>query len=134
MPTRRKLPVLDPTRLRRPPRSFAWIDHRLRSAGFLEEMESADFGLYLFLILAADRDGLSCWRLDIMERTMPCFDRAALRKARDRLCQLGLITFVPWRTGDPDGSYQVLALPEKVQASPAGMQLSLLEFAQQLRG
>jgi hypothetical protein len=133
MPTRRKLPVLDPARLRRPPRSFAWIDHRLRSSGLLEAMEPADFGLYLFLVLAADRDGLSCWRLDIMERAMPCFDRSALWEARDRLRQTGLVAFQPWRIGDPDGSYQILALPDGVQPPLPGMQATLIDLAQRLR-
>lgn len=109
MPLSKPLPVLVPTRIRRVPRSFAWIDHRLRSEGILERLRPEDLGLYLFLALAADRNGLSCWRLDRIERAVP-FDRHTLWDAREHLCKLDLIAFRPWRTGDPDGSYQVLSV------------------------
>jgi len=110
MPTKKKLPVLVPERLRRPPGSFAWFDHRLRSSGLLPMLEPPELGLYLFLVLAADQDGLSCWRLDRIERELPCFDRSALWKARDRLVALDLIAFKAWRPSDPDGVYQVLSV------------------------
>jgi len=110
MPLKKPLPVLEPHRLRRIPRSFAWIDHRLRSEGLLKKLHPEDIGLYLFLTLAADRDGLSCWRLDRIERDIPCFDRHALWDARSRLAQLDLIAYRPWRDGEPDGCYQVLAV------------------------
>jgi hypothetical protein len=61
------------------PRSFAWIDHRLRSGGFLEKLTPEETALYLFLALAADREGLSCWRLDRIEREVP-FDVAVLAR------------------------------------------------------
>lgn len=109
MPLSKPLPVLVPARMRRVPQSFAWIDHRLRSDGILERLRPEDLGLYLFLALAADRYGLSCWRLDRIERAVP-FDRHALWDARKHLCELDLIAFRPWRAGDPDGSYQVLSV------------------------
>ncbi len=111
MPTKRPLPVLLPQRSRRPPRSFGWIDHRLRSDGFLDGMSPEEMGLYLFLALAADKDGLSCWRLDTIARDMPCFDVAALKRARDGLVRQELVAFRPWGPKSIDGSYQVLSLP-----------------------
>lgn len=110
MPLSKPLPVLVPDRIRRVPRSFAWIDHRLRSDGILERLRPEDLGLYLFLTLAADRNGLSCWRLDRVERALPCFERHALWDARKRLAELDLIAYRPWRAGDADGSYQVLSV------------------------
>lgn len=110
MPLKKPLPVLVPQRLREVPRSFAWIDHRIRSEGILKRMQPADMGLYLFLALAADRNGLSCWRLDRIERDVPCFDRHDLWAARDRLIELGAIAYRPWRRGEPDGCYQVLSV------------------------
>lgn len=110
MPLKKPLPILVPQRLRRVPRSFAWIDHRLRSQGFLERLRPEDLGLYLFLTLAADRNGLSCWRLDRIEKTLPCFDRHALWDARTRLAKLDLIAYRPWRECEPDGCYQVLSV------------------------
>jgi hypothetical protein len=110
MPLKKPLSVLVPSRRRNVPRSFAWIDHHIRSKGILKQMEPADLGLYLFLVLAADRNGLSCWRLDRIERDVPCFDRHALWNARDRLSELDLIAYRPWRKDDPDGCYQVLSI------------------------
>ena len=110
MPLKKPLPILTPQRLRRVPRSFAWIDHRLRSQGFLERLRPEDLGLYLFLALAADRNGLSCWRLDRIQRAVPCFDHPALLDARRRLVDLDLITYRPWRRDDHDGCYQVLSV------------------------
>lgn len=110
MPLKKPLLVLVPQRLREVPRSFAWLDHRIRSEGILKRMEPADIGLYLFLTMSADRNGLSCWRLDRIEREVPCFDRHALWAARDRLIELGMIAYRPWRRGEPDGCYQVLSV------------------------
>jgi len=75
------------------PRSFAWIDHRIRSEGILKRLRPEDIGLHLFLTLAADRNGLSCWRLDRIERDIPCFDRHALWNPRDQLVELELIAY-----------------------------------------
>lgn len=111
MPTSRPLPILAPGQLREVPRSFAWIDHRLRSESWLERMRPEEIGLYLFLVLAADRNGLSCWRLERVERAMPCFDPVSLGKAREGLMRLGLLAFRPWSKHAVDGSYQVLAVP-----------------------
>jgi len=118
MPLKKPLPVLLPDRLRRIPCSFAWIDHCIRSKGFLKRLRPEDIGLYLFLTLAADRNGLSCWRLDRIERDIPCFDRHALWDARSRLAQLNLIAYRPWSDGSPDGCYQLLAVDRPPQAKP----------------
>ena len=96
MPTSRPLPILDPHPVRRIPRSFAWIDHRLRSAPALQVLSPDAIGLYLFLALSADERGLSCWRLERVERHMPCFDLAGLRQARQELVGTQLIAYRPW--------------------------------------
>jgi len=111
MPTSRLLPVLCPGRVRQIPASFAWIDHRLRSGGFLQRMSSDEAGLYLFLALAADRQGLSCWRLDRIERELLCVDIPSLREARAGLIRMNLLAYQPWSPRAHDGSYQLLALP-----------------------
>jgi len=89
-------------------------------------------GLYLFLALAADRHGLSCWRLDRIERAMPCFDRHALWNARTRLAELDLIAFRPWHRDEPDGSYQVLSVGrgrESIRPQLQGMIAGLFRSA-----
>jgi len=118
MPLKKPLPLLVPQRVRNVPRSFAWIDHRLRSEGFLPRLRPEDLGLYLFLVLAADQRGLSCWRLDRIEKALSSFDRHALWEARSRLAALDLIAYRPWRHGDPDGCYQVLSVQCTPELSP----------------
>jgi hypothetical protein len=110
MPLKKPLPLLVPQRIRKVPDSFAWIDHRLRSEGFLEQLRPEDIGLYLFLAIAADQNGLSCWRLDRIQRAMPCFDHHALGDARRRLAELDLLAYRPWRRDEPDGCYQLLSV------------------------
>jgi len=110
MPLKKPLPLLVPQRVRNTPRSFAWIDHRLRSEGFLPRLTPEDLGLYLFLVLAADQRGLSCWRLDRIEKALSNFDCHTLGEARSRLAELDLIAYRPWRSGDRDGCYQVLSV------------------------
>jgi hypothetical protein len=78
----------------------------------------------LFLVMAADQRGLSCWRLDRVQRTLPCFDRHALWDARSRLAERDLIAYRPWRPGDPDGCYQVLSVERP--ASPLSPELEQL--------
>jgi hypothetical protein len=110
MPTSRPLPVLRADRLRRPPRSYAWLDHRLRSGGFLARLDADALALYCFLALAADARGLSCWRLDRIERQLP-LDLCALHRARGELLRKDLVAFQSWSPGSTDGVYQLLELP-----------------------
>lgn len=134
MPTSKPLPVLSPERVRKPPPSFAWIDHRLRSSGLLSLLDPPEIGLYLFLALAADKEGLSCWRIDRIEREMPCFDRGALWQARDRLLQLDLVAFRPWRASDPDGVYQVLSVQRSGAVQSPQINRALAALGRRLYG
>jgi hypothetical protein len=132
MPLKKPLPLLVPQRMRTIPSSFAWIDHRLRSEGILQRLRPEDLGLYLFLTLAADQQGLSCWRLDRVEKTLPCFDRHALWDARSRLAELNLIAYRPWRGGEPDGCYQVLSVQRPQELSSPELQQAMAQVLQHL--
>jgi replication initiation and membrane attachment protein DnaB len=89
--------------------SFAWIDHRLLRHGYLPIMTHEDQGLYLFLILAADRHGVSFYRkeriCDALSLTFQQFD-----VARDRLIDLNLIAYQGYSILSPNGYYQVLPI------------------------
>jgi hypothetical protein len=111
MPLKKTLVPVIPNVIRKIPRSFAWLDHRLRTEQWLTDFEPEEFALYLFLALVADQYGLSCWRLDIIERAMPVFQRHQLWNARDELVKKRLLAFRPWNTSDPDGTYQLLPIP-----------------------
>ena len=132
MPLKKPLPLLVPQRVRTIPPSFAWIDHRLRSEGILPRLRPEDLGLYLFLALAADQQGLSCWRLDRIAKTVPCFDRHTLWDARTRLSELDLIAYRPWRIGEPDGCYQVLSVQLPRERSSPELQQALAQVLQHL--
>ncbi len=96
-----------PQRVRRIEKSFAWIDHRLLRSGFLPVMTHQDQSLYLFLVLAADRNGVSFYR---KEKICDCLglDFQQFEVAKDRLIGMGLIAFQPYSILSPNGFYQVL--------------------------
>ena len=104
------LPTPNPERIRRIPRSFGWVDHKIRWKGFLQQMDAPEMGLYFFLVLAADRKGLSCWRLQKIHQAMPCFSKEALMKARRKLQRRGLLAYMAWRANSCDGVYQLLSM------------------------
>ena len=56
--------LLVPQRVRRINSSFAFIEHRFLQDGFLAVLSTNELLLYLFLVLAADRDGLSFYSFD----------------------------------------------------------------------
>jgi len=103
-----KKTVLSPKRIRSIHGSFAFIEHRFLRDGFLDTLSPYELLLYLFLVLAGDRNGVSFY----------CYDRicAHLRitvdtyiEARNALIQKDLLAF--------DGTlFQVLSLPEKPYA------------------
>ena len=95
---------LYPQRVRKITGSFAFIEHRFLRDGFFEILTHHELLLYLFLILVADRKGLSYYSYDKICTLL----RLSLNEylyARDALIQKDLIAF--------DGYlYQVLSLPQ----------------------
>ena len=103
----RKYCIPQPRRVRRIEHSFAWIDHRLLRNGFLEVMTHQDQALYLFLVLAADRHGVSFYRKEKICDGLG-LDWGEFEVARDQLIDLKLIAFQPYGACTPNGYYQVL--------------------------
>jgi hypothetical protein len=88
--------------------SFAFIEHRFLRDGFLASLNQHELLLYVFLVLAADRDGLSYYSYDKI-CTLLRLSVEEYIVARDALIDKNLIAF--------DGYlYQVLSLPQKVVA------------------
>lgn len=104
-----------PDRVRKITGSFAWIDHRLRRDGHLQRMTLEDIALYVFLVLAADRDGVSYYRkekiCDVLGLSWDQFETA-----RARLIEREHVAFAPYRPGDVNGYHQVLPVPERPHA------------------
>jgi hypothetical protein len=99
--------IPQPSRVRKIEKSFAWIDHRLLRSGFLQVMTHQDQSLYLFLVLVADRHGVSFYRAEKICDILG-LDAADFQVARDRLISMGLIAFQPYSALSHNGFYQVL--------------------------
>ncbi len=100
--------ILDPDRIRQIQGSFAFIPHRFLTDGFLAAIGQDELLLYLFLILAADRYGLSFYSSNSICSQLG-FTADQYQKARNGLIEKDLIAF--------DGTlFQVLSLPAPLNA------------------
>lgn len=100
-----------PHRIRRVPKQFGWVDHRLVRERHIEACSHAAAALYLFLITVADARGLSYYADASIEKRIN-MDHHTLCQARDQLVKNALIAYKrPF--------YQVLPLdPPPVQKRP----------------
>ena len=96
---------LEPHRIRKITASFAFIEHRFLRDGFWSTLDQHQLLLYVFLIIVADRNGLSYYSYDkICTLLKIAVDDYIV--ARDALIQKDLIGF--------DGHlFQVLSLPDQ---------------------
>jgi len=100
-----KKKVLEPDRIRRIQGGFSFIPHRFLTDGFLASLSQTEILLYLFLVLASDRNGLSFYSYDAI-CTLLQITVDEYIEARDALIKRDLIAF--------DGTlFQVLDLPGK---------------------
>ena len=101
-PTFDRAPILA-ARVRRIEGSFAFLPHRFLREGFLASLSKTELALYVFLVLAADRSGLSFYHYDRICSILE-IDPDDYLEARNGLLDKDLVAF--------DGSrFQVLALP-----------------------
>jgi len=109
---KKKYLIPKPKSIRRIQQSFAWIDHRLIRDGYLQVMTHEDIVLYVFLILAADCNGVSFYRKEkICDVTALSFGQFEI--AKDRLISMKLVAFEPYSVITPNGFYQVLPVHGK---------------------
>ncbi len=97
-----RLPLV-PERLRTIERPFGWAPCRLLNTGLLAEMSSCATKLYLLLVLAADRRGLSCYGDRRIQQVLD-LQPGELRHARAELVALDLLAF-------DASTYQLLSFP-----------------------
>ena len=115
-----KTKILSPDRVRRITTSFAFIEHRFLRDGFWESLSHHELLLYVFLILAADRNGVSYYSYDKICLLLRISTDEYLN-ARNALIDKDLIA--------SDGYFfQLLSLPEK----PVNQPLRLLKSQQQM--
>jgi hypothetical protein len=100
-----KKKILNSKRVRRIEGGFSFIPHRFLTDGFLADLDQKELLLYLFLVLASDRNGLSYYAYDRICSLLR-FTGEEYIEARNSLLEKDLIAF--------DGTlYQVLDLPLK---------------------
>jgi len=94
---------------------FAFIPHRFLRGGFFASLTANERSLYVFLVLAGDRYGISFYHYDSICALLRIPLDVSI-EARNALIHKDLIAF--------DGSrFQVLSLPESpVQTSPKPLQ------------
>ena len=86
-----KRPVC-PERVRRVPKQFSWVDHRLVRERRIDACTHASAALYLFLVTVADAQGLSYYSdASLMKRLR--MDAPELEDSRRQLIHLGLVAF-----------------------------------------
>ena len=96
-----KVPIVA-ERIRKVPRHFSWIDHRLIRDRHIENCSHVAAKLYLFLVTVGDAKGLSYYGDKSIIKYLS-MDQNALDDARSSLIQIGLIA---WQ----NPLYQVLSL------------------------
>jgi hypothetical protein len=92
-----------PDRIRRPTGGFAFVPNRFLHEGFFASLDHVERSLYLFLVLAGDRNGVSFYGHDRICATLE-ISLDDFIAARNGLIDKDLIAF--------DGTrFQVLSLP-----------------------
>ncbi len=100
-----KKKILNPVRVRQINGGFSFIPHRFLTDGFLASLDQKELLLYLFLILASDRFGLSFYSYDAICTLLELSPDEYIA-SRNSLIKKDLIAF--------DGTlFQVLSLPQK---------------------
>lgn len=95
--------IVNPGRLRRTPKGFGWVDHRLVRKGYLKGRSAEALALYLFLVTVGDADGVSYYSNETLRGHLN-FSPSALDSSRRELLEADLVAYrKPF--------YQVLELP-----------------------
>lgn len=94
-----------PDRVRQIDGSFTFIPSRFLHGGFLATLNHTEAALYLFLLLASNRHGVSRYHYDRICTTTG-MDGDTYLRARDGLIAKDLIAY-------DNGRFQVLALPPR---------------------
>ena len=114
-----KSPILK-QRIRKVPKSFSWVDHRLVRDRHIENCSHSQAALYLFLVCVADNQGLSFYGDPALMAKLR-MDQATLDQARSGLIRNSLIA---WQRP----IYQVLSLKPLRLDDRAGSMISLRDI------
>ena len=101
--------LICPQRIRKIPKTFSWLDHRLVSDHHIERLSHPAAALYLFLVTVADAQGLSYYSEQTISQRL-AMDVNILAQASHELIRIGLIAY-------QKPLYQVLALDTPTEAT-----------------
>jgi hypothetical protein len=101
--------LICPQRIRKIPKTFSWLDHRLISDHHIDRLSHPAAALYLFLVTVADAQGLSYYSDRSVSQRLG-MDANSLVQARKELVRVGLIAY-------QRPLYQVLALDTPTEAT-----------------
>jgi hypothetical protein len=115
-----------PDRIRKITGSFSWVDHRLISDYYLQQMTCFEIPLYFFLVLVGDKQGLSFYS-DASICELLKIESVEYYRARERLIDRSLIAY-------NNGLFQVLQLPDSLGSTRSNKKdfSSLKEIMQSL--
>ena len=114
-----KTPVLK-QRIRKIPKSFSWVDHRLVRDRHIENLSHSQAALYLFLVCVSDDKGLSYYGDPALMAKLD-MDQVILDQARSGLIHNNLIA---WQKP----IYQVLSLDPLPRVDRCGTLMSLKDI------
>ncbi len=101
--------LICPQRIRKIPKTFSWLDHRLVSDHYIDRLGHSAAALYLFLVTVADAQGLSYYSDRVISQRLD-MDANTLAQTRKELIRIGLIAY-------QKPLYQVLALDALIEAT-----------------
>ena len=101
--------LICPQRIRKIPKQFSWLDHRLVRDHYIDRCSHSAAALYLFLVTVADAQGLSYYSDRVISQRL-AMDANTLAQARQELIRIGLIAY-------QKPLYQVLALDALIEAT-----------------
>lgn len=101
--------LICPQRIRKIPKQFSWLDHRLVRDHYIDRCSHPAATLYLFLVTVADAQGLSYYSDRAVSQRLD-MDANTLAQTRKELIRIGLIAY-------QSPLYQVLDLGTLIEAT-----------------
>ncbi|GEM_PF-609387 len=97
--------LINARKMRRIPKHFSWLDHRLVRESYLKQCSTDALALYLFLVTVGDHEGLSYYGDESIKKYLNFNPSSGVISCRKELMKAGLVAYL-------DGLYQVLDIAE----------------------
>jgi hypothetical protein len=112
-----RVPPPHPQCERKPTHRFGWLDARLLHHGWFARLGAEAIAVMTLLAIAADRHGASFYSRDRMAQSLGLSPKQA-DQALHRLLELELVAHRPWRSGDVNGVWQLMPVPDREAQRP----------------